>query len=74
MGPHAARLVPRRAPEQLAQALGAVLGDPDLRRRMSEAARLRALGRGSAAAMVDAYADIYVSLIGGSPPRRTVSP
>lgn len=54
-----ALLVPPGDPGALAAALGAVLGDAALRRRLSVAARTRARARYSVEAMTDAYEELY---------------
>lgn len=52
-------LVPPRDPDALANAIGAMLGSPDLRTRAGDAGRALVLGRYSRAAMVDAYLEAY---------------
>lgn len=59
-------LVPPRAPEAFAAALGRILGDPALRRRLGEAADATARRRFHAAAMVDAYIDLYDQVLRGA--------
>jgi len=51
--------------EALAEAAAALLGDRELRRRMGDAARERARGRYSAAALVSSVADLYHELADG---------
>ena len=57
-------LVPPHAPEALARAVGELVGDPDLRRRMGEAGYRRAVERFSIDATARQTSDVYRELIG----------
>lgn len=52
-------LVPPRDPEGLANALGRVISDPELRRRLGSAARARAQTHFTSSAMADRYLELY---------------
>lgn len=56
-------LVPPRNPSVLAAALRSVVGDPELRARLGEAARRRCLEEFTARRMADRYASIYTELL-----------
>lgn len=56
------KLVPVGNPQALAQAIRAVLSDPDAARRLGEAGRARVETRFTATAMVDQFARLYESL------------
>jgi len=55
-------LVPARDPAALAEALGRLAADPDLRRRLGEAGRAKALAEFDAAALARQLADLYPAL------------
>ena len=69
-------LVPARDPEALAAALGALLSDEDLRRRVGAAGRARAEQAFDQAASIEAYVELYRALIDGTdiPARLRVEP
>jgi glycosyltransferase involved in cell wall biosynthesis len=53
------RLVPSRDPGALADAIGSLAGQPEIRASLGEKARARVLGRFTVEAMVDRYFDLY---------------
>lgn len=56
-------LVPARDPDAMAEAIGALLRDPDLRGRMGAAARSRIVSDHSLESMTQAYASLYRELV-----------
>lgn len=56
-------LVPARDPDAMAEAIGALLDKPDLRKRMSAAARSRVVDNHSLDSMTQAYASLYQELV-----------
>ena len=56
-------LVPARDPDAMAEAVGALLRNPDLRNRMGAAARSRVVGHHSLESMTQAYASLYLELV-----------
>jgi glycosyltransferase involved in cell wall biosynthesis len=75
--PHVARhgveaiTVPPRDPEKLAEAINTLIGDPELRRRMGEAARHRAMTKYAMATFQEGIETIYRRVVASSPPART---
>ncbi|GAA4760044.1 MULTISPECIES: GT4 family glycosyltransferase PelF [Streptomyces] len=65
-------VVPPRDPRAMADAALELLGDPERRRRMGEAARLRVIEQFTLRQTIDAFRDIYQELAGhrGLLPRR----
>jgi glycosyltransferase involved in cell wall biosynthesis len=57
-------LVPPKAPSQLADAISALLADPERARRLASAARERAVTWYSREAMVRRFEDFYLNLVG----------
>lgn len=60
-------VVPPRSPDQLADALQALLSDPDLRRRFGAAGRAHVERHFSSVALIDAVSDLYAEM---EPARR----
>lgn len=60
LSPH---VVPRRDPQALADAWAELVIDPDLRARVSRAARQRVCDRYSVQRMVDEYAEVYAEVV-----------
>jgi glycosyltransferase involved in cell wall biosynthesis len=56
-------LVPARDPDAMAEAISALLRNPDLRNRMGTAARSRVVGKHSLESMTQAYASLYLELV-----------
>lgn len=56
-------LVPARDPDAMAEAISALLCNPDLRDRMGAAARSRVVGNHSLESMTQAYASLYLELV-----------
>jgi glycosyltransferase involved in cell wall biosynthesis len=56
-------LVPPRDPDAIAEAIGVLLRNPDLRSRMGAAARSRVAGNHSLESMTQAYASLYDALV-----------
>jgi glycosyltransferase involved in cell wall biosynthesis len=67
-------LVPVGSPDELAAALGSLLVDPGLRRRMGEAAYALARDRFDPARNARTVGAIYASLLGGEPPAPRPEP
>lgn len=66
-------VVPARAPEALADALGRLLDDPELRRKLGAAAQQRFGESFTVQQMVDNYAKLYAQLITGRPAAVTAA-
>lgn len=66
-------LVPRRDPDALAEALGGLIRDPGLRRRMGRRGRELAVERFSVAVVVEKTAEIYRDLTGEVRSRTVMS-
>ncbi|TJZ45239.1 DUF3492 domain-containing protein [Streptomyces piniterrae] len=67
-------VVPPRNPRALADAVGALLGDPERRARLGAAARARALELFTAEQNITAFRGIYLELISRAPARPAACP
>ena len=61
-------------PAAFAQAVGRLLADVDLRRRLGEAGRARALARFTSKRMAESYSEVYDGVLGGRPGRHEARP